>query len=773
MLKRIFALTHGRTKAYAILALCFLLFIIAAQTQALPALAAGRAPDPSTTRVLAPAGTASHLAVGSRHTCVATAAGLQCWGANWYGQLGNNSIVDSIDPVRVNGLAGGILALAASGYHTCAVTSGGGAKCWGWNGNGQLGNNSTTDSHVPVDVTGLSGGIVAIATGSSHTCALTSAGGVKCWGRNNLGQLGNSSTTDSRVPVDVSGLSTGVAAIALGDSHSCALTTSGGVKCWGGNWNGQLGNNSKTESHVPVEVTGLTSGASAIAVGSFHTCALVGGSVKCWGENGFGQLGNDSTAESLVPMDVTDLTSGVQAIAAGYYHTCAVSDGHVKCWGMNNAGQLGNNSTTNSHVPVDVTGLSSVVGVGGGFNHTCALTSGGDVKCWGLNDSGQLGIGVLVKHIVPVDVTGLSSGAQAISAGTYHTCALTSGGGIKCWGANNHGQLGNNSTAPSGVPVDVTGLTSGVAAISASTSHTCALMGDGKVKCWGWNGNGQLGNNSTTDSPVPVEVSGLTGATALGAGDRHTCAAVPAAPFVKCWGGNWNGQLGDNSTTPSPVPVDVSGLTGQVISIDAGLMHTCAAMAAGGIQCWGFNAVGQLGDGSNTDRHVPVPVSGITAIAAVSTGYEHTCTALSTGAKCWGVNYDGELGNNSVTGSNVPVTVSGLTTGITDISAGSYHTCAVVNGGAKCWGYNYFGQLGNNSTSGSWVPMNVNGLSSGVTSLSAGDSHTCAVVSGGAKCWGALYYGQLGNGEFGFRSTPADVVGILSGSYLYLPVIMK
>ncbi|MGA9350442.1 MAG: hypothetical protein WBW48_16795, partial [Anaerolineae bacterium] len=192
---------------------------------------------------------------------------------------------------------------------------------------------------VPLDA------YTAIAAGYRHTCALT-AGGVKCWGYNGYGQLGDGTWTWRNTPVDVSGLTSGVTTIAAGSYHTCALTAGGGAKCWGHNNNGQLGDGTTTNRNTPVDVSGLTSGVDAIAAGSYHTCALTAGGVKCWGLNDYGQLGDGTTTNRNTPVDVSGLTSGVAAIAAGYYHTCALTAGGVKCWGRNNNGQLGDGTTT-------------------------------------------------------------------------------------------------------------------------------------------------------------------------------------------------------------------------------------------------------------------------------------------------------------------------------------------------------------------------------------------------------------------------------------------
>ena len=353
--------------------------------------------------------------------------------------------------------------------------------------------------------------IIAIATGGRHTCALTADGGVKCWGDNWAGQLGDGTDYNYRLtPVDVSGLASGVSAIAAGYDHTCALTVGGGVKCWGWNGYGQLGDGTTTNRLTPINVSGLASGVSAFTAGDLHTCALTtGGGVKCWGGNGRGQLGNGTTDQHPTPVSVSGLASGVSAIAAGGWHTCALTtEGGVKCWGFNESGQLGDNSAYNNRLtPVDVSGLSSgVSAITAGEFHTCALTGGGGVKCWGYNHLGQLGDGTTLRRLTPVDVSGLSSGVSAITAGVYHTCARTSGGGVKCWGYNLSGQLGDGTTTERHTPVDVSGLASGVSAIAAGDIHTCARTSAGGVKCWGSNDLGQLGDGTTTERHTPVNV---------------------------------------------------------------------------------------------------------------------------------------------------------------------------------------------------------------------------------------------------------------------------
>ena len=356
--------------------------------------------------------------------------------------------------------------IAAGASHSCILIDGAHAKCWGYNVAGQLGNNSAFDQPVPVNVVGLSGDLARIAAHGNHTCVLTTGGGIKCWGRNYTGELGVPASANSPAPVNVVGLESAVSMLALGGSHTCALTLAGGVKCWGYNASGQLGDGSNSNSANPVSVVGLSDGVVSVAGGVDHTCAVMrGGAVKCWGENGRGQLGNRSTTSSTVPVTVAGLSSGVSAVAAGRNHTCALTvEAGVKCWGTNYSGQLGNGTNIDSTAPVDVLGLSlgiSGIAVAGG-DHTCALTTSGGVKCWGNNREGNLGNNSVVDSSRPVNVSGLGTGVLSIATGGGHTCAVTTTHELKCWGYNGYGQLGNNSIIESHVPVTVIGLNSSI-----------------------------------------------------------------------------------------------------------------------------------------------------------------------------------------------------------------------------------------------------------------------------------------------------------------------
>ncbi len=364
--------------------------------------------------------------------------------------------------------------IAGGQNHSLAVRADGTVWASGENNYGQLGNNTSTNSKVPVKVSNLTTA-TAVAGGADHSLALSSAGTVWGWGQNNYGQLGNNTTTNSKVPVQISNLSTATA-ISANDSgsHSLALTSAAAVWAWGENNYGQLGNNTTTNAKVPVQVSNLTA-VSAIAAGGDHSLALkTAGTVWAWGENNYGQLGNNTTTNSKVPVQVSSLT-GVSAIAAGSYYNLALkSNGTVWAWGENNNGQLGNNTTTNAQVPVQVSGLSNVVEIAAGGGQSLALESNGTLWAWGANNYGQLANGTWTNSETPVQITGLT-GVDAIAAGANHSLFATAVGGVLAAGYNNYGQLGNNTTDTFYLALPVENLLS----ITRQGGATYAYNGDG------------------------------------------------------------------------------------------------------------------------------------------------------------------------------------------------------------------------------------------------------------------------------------------------------
>jgi len=348
------------------------------------------------------------------------------------------------------------------------------------------------------------------------------------------------------------------------------------------------------------------------SIGGYHTCALLSdGSAKCWGADWSGQLG-DGTSDSdshPTPVLVTNLANAV-AITTGDSFTCALlSNGSAKCWGDRYHGELGiGTSDFNSPIPILVTNLANAVAITAGESHACALLANGSAKCWGSDWSGELGIGTSDSdsHPTPVLVTNLAN-AVAMAGGGYYTCALLNDGTAECWGYNRYGELGDGTNVSKFTPVTVSGLTNAVA-ITAGEYHTCALLSDGSVKCWGKNDAGQLGIG-TSDSnphPTPVLVTNLANAVAITAGYVHTCALLSNGS-IKCWGDNSDEELGDGTSNDSPTPVLVTNIA-NAVAITAGVYHTCALLSDGSAKCWGYNDYGELGDGTTTQRNTPVSV---------------------------------------------------------------------------------------------------------------------------------------------------------------------
>lgn len=360
------------------------------------------------------------------------------------------------------------------------------------------------------------------------------------------------------------------------------------------------------------------------------------------------------------------------------------------------------------------------------------------------------------QAVYTLEVGGEVFQVSAIASGEAHTCAITTESGVKCWGDNRYSQLGNGTTTNSLDPVQVSGLTSGVKSIAAGWNHTCAIVADDTVKCWGANG-GRLGDGTTTDRSTPVAVSGSVKVSGLTAGSTHTC-AITTNGAAMCWGYNGSGQLGDATVTRRLTPVAVTGLSSNVTGLIASWDFTCA-IHSGAAKCWGSNSWNQLGDKTTTNRNTPGLVSGLTAgVTYVAAGTNHGCAVVSGSVKCWGYNAVGQLGDGSTTQRSAPAQVVGLTANVTSISSKNGHTCALVSGAARCWGNNSYGQLGDGTLAQRNTPVQVSGLTSGVLNVMAGHSHTCAALTGGGvKCWGSNATGQLGTGNTTNKSTPVDV----------------
>lgn len=529
------------------------------------------------------------LTTGNAHTCVVTNVGsLYCWGRNVEGQLG---VIggDASFPQKVllNGTSN-FLAVTAGGSHSCAVANNAQKQlyCWGENADGQLGVPGTGGSALKA--VSLPNGVsnLDLSAGEDHTCAVAGTGQLYCWGSNGYSQAGVIGGTDS-TPRPVSMGASSATTVSGGFIHSCSRTTTNQVYCWGDNRWGELGAASGT-TFQPQQVVPPAPASSflTMATGYYHSCAVANtGRLYCWGSNTSGQLGvqlpvgiDNTPLPQLVtlPMGVTSFS----AVATSKYHTCAVSNnGRVYCWGDNTYGQLGvagNGGFTPQEVSLP-SGISFKAVTTSSLN-SCALTTNtGQVYCWGFNRDGQLGTMINSGAETPTlpQQVPLPNGANfflSVTAGGSHSCAVANTGRVYCWGANYMGQLGvSKGTHYTGPKLELVPLPAGAVSFSkveAGGWHTCGLDNIGRVYCWGWNENGQLGiEGNGTDVPQQVPLpNGVSSFTALTAAYEHSC-GVANTGLIYCWGFNWYGQLGQQFFRDNPTlvlertaPVDMDRL---------------------------------------------------------------------------------------------------------------------------------------------------------------------------------------------------------------------
>ncbi len=591
---------------------------------------------------------------------------------------------------------------------------------------------------------------IAVASGALHSCAIArdNAGGsnqVFCWGSNQDGQLGDGTRASQSDPIKVPAAS-GATMIAAGASHTCALLSNGTVGCWG-----------RADDFA---IVGGLFGVTAITAGGGHTCAIRDdGKAYCWGSNAYGQCGVNSDAHDVnTPTQVIGLSEVVE-IRASYAATCArVADGSVSCWGWNNNGELSIGSHENSKVPKPVLGLGKAKAiapaeefVGAGSGHTCALLTDDTVWCWGYV---ELGAHELVEP--PAKIEGLSE-PVALWTGGRRSCAKSEDGSVSCWGGKiggSWGYSGEDYSAPYEVPE-----LAGVSDLAFGAYHACGLFGDAGIKCVGLGFYGQTGAGDDVQHASPIQAFASSGSlVAISGGSRHTCVLTDDAR-VECAGADDQDQTGILSGEPpllSSIPNEISLLSGTN-ALSVGGDFACALGADSSVNCWGDNHLNQLGPaapgGLPFSSSIPSPVSLTPTASSIHLGYHHACAVLSDSSLwCWGSDFYSALSKN-------PMAMPGIADAV-QVAAGSGMTCALLAGGAvQCWGNNDDYQLGDGTQTAKSAPGSA--PLSGAKSVEAGGYHACAVMNDKTvACWGGNERGQLGLGSTATVKSPQSVSGL-------------
>jgi alpha-tubulin suppressor-like RCC1 family protein len=643
-------------------------------------------------------------------------------------------------PPTPPGIGGAGTASSTLGEVTCGIQNDGSLWCWGANANGMVGNGMTLDQYVPMQI--APGQIwTAVSVGGRHVCAIDGDAVMWCWGDGSSGQLGTGISTQQLVPTRVSSTAAWTA-VTTGDSFTCGLDSNSIAWCWGQGGYGQIGNGQWGTEYLPSQVDDETW--TAIAAGSNHVCAIrTDGHLRCWGDNAAGELGNGESYSTFSPIELDDDTDGWIAVTAGAAYSCATrNDGHLLCWGDNSNGELGNTAISrfDSSPTVVNHGAVTWTQISAGRDHTCGIGADHNLWCFGL---AELGAGTDVH-----EPTQLEGKWNAVSAGQSSTCAIDSSGALACWGENGNGQLGDSTTTRRTSPKTIAGPS--WASVSVGVQSACAIDHAGTMYCWGTStaglGDGSIGRLTPTAIPGGPW-------TMVATDTDHTC-AIDASRALYCWGNNNYSELGTGDAIQYPMPHLISGGWDSVTTGGTPWeAHTCAVSGTE-VSCWGANYSYQV-DSTGMPVTTPMPV---TASVQVAAGQDYSCTIDGNGsAWCWGANANGQLGNGQ---TNVYMTTPTPVTGAgpwLSLASGYTHTCAIATDHSLwCWGDDTRGQLGDGYSTTQPAPIHI-GTGTTWKQVVAGGTHTCALDSGGGLwCWGDNTSGQLGLGTAS-EGTPVRV----------------
>jgi alpha-tubulin suppressor-like RCC1 family protein len=722
------------------------------------------------------------------------------WGYNYGGQIGNNSTVAVSNPTQT--AAGGVnwSQVTAGRLTTIGVKTDGTLWTWGYNRDGTLGINAGS----PVSSTWRSSPVQTVTAGTTwktpsignyHAGCIKNDGTLWVWGYNFDGELGDNTATHRSSPIQTIAGGTSWNKLSFGAYHTGSIKTDGTLWVWGLNANGQIGDSSVANKSSPVQVLCWEENWTYVYAGYTSAGIKNDGTLWMWGNNAYGQIGNNSTTGfgsglSSPVQTITRGTNWLQVECEGSYSwgvtTAAVkNDGTLWMWGNNSYGQLGDNTTVSKSSPVQTITFGTnwkQVSIGCGSNTGIGATVGavkndGTLWMWGNNTSGQLGDNTKTNRSSPVQTITFGTNWAAVSCGNQFTAGIKNDGTLWMWGNNGSGQLGINNTTSVSSPVQtvVGGQTWSKVSCSRNTSQltlgtTAAVKTDGTLWVWGSNANGQLGDNTAINKSSPVQtITSTTNWSQVACGYRSIM-ALKTDGTLWCWGFNNGGILGDNTTTnkSSPVQTATFGNNWSKTSRASGLflggsiykLTGGAVKKDGTLWIWGNNSYGQLGDNTTVSKSSPVQpftYNFATNWNKISLGDYHSAGVKTNGTLwTWGRNGVGQLGDNTITHRSIPIQTFAYGMTWKDVACGYLHTAALkYDGTLWCFGSNTHGQLGDNTITHRSSPVQTIALGTSWKQVDCGYKHTAATKYDGTLwTWGDNEAGALGDNTITHRSSP-------------------
>lgn len=667
--------------------------------------------------------TYTQVATGRTHACALTNNGtIYCWGEGSQGELGNGSNFDSHTPVQVQQPGSEVFTDVTAGeYFTCAATQSGQAYCWGESSVGQVGNGSTGSFNTPqaVDQGSLGISLFDVEAEYRTVCAIGTNGLAACWGEGHVGQLGDAGSFDSYTPSAMNMPAVGsFTQITMHDAGGCARGTDGIPYCWGQNNGGVIDNTAGWGDVLPPTAVGSET-FTRIARSGETLCGVTGSeTVRCTGGNGSFTYGNGSSDVSSALWENGATGVAATMLDGGSFGTMCGLDGNgdVYCWGNVGKGLTGTGETEDTYTPLQ-TSVTDAVDVGGRDGHFCALTGSGAVYCWG-RDIYSLTNGAYQDASIPVPAVAAPVGVlfTSLSVGSSHLCARTDAGQVYCLGANWAGQLGDGTFNDSSngwvlAPHPTGGTWSEVV---AGNAHTCARDNANTLYCWGRNSQGQLGDGDPgvdKGSPTQVVNSGGVAWASLAAGGAHTCATTTGSDLF-CWGYGGEGQLGNGSYANFSTPQGVAAST-FFGAVSASSGNTCALNLSDQAFCWGNSDSGRIGDGNLASYpNTPQQVSGGVAYQSLHLAAWNTTCGIETdhSVKCWGANWSGQYGNGTTDSFSTPTDAwTGFLLDDLAFTWGDAACGITTDGDIFCTGWHSYGATGVGREAYARLPVLVGG----------------------------------------------------------------